>query len=814
MEPWGVVVKAALPWVKKQVQAWKLDHDIEAVFHQAFTDAPESVAVLCEKRPQFIGQIMALAQGKTPDLDLMLEGAAACHAQYQYAEFARPQVVRDLRAFSRDLNNQWRAKAGPKFGDLPQGYGFFFIELSSRQDGLHPGQAATHQEPPRPAGLTFYLPRRYNGLLRHYQHWQDEIQRHLAAGGQAALEQSPSGRDLALGGQGGIGKTAMAVQYAYTHAALYPGGVYWLQADLGLAQALAQVALGLGWPLPEQANDQIITGLVLRCIQENPGRKLVILDNLEDPGLVNALACLPQACLLATTRKSDVNLPPIPMDLPPEEEALGIFLAYAAKEGQALDEPQRRAAYDICQRVGFLPLALEIMGKLARTQALTDLAHDLTNRIEVVEKEGLTHTKDLTSVAAALGLADGRYSHSRAREALVYLGYLHPENLDAGLLGLVMLAEIGKENNQERIVGEAKEMLASLADCSVLRVREEGGYTMHRLVQEAARLMDPEREVGARVVTVLDAVIWGVSKTGAYRQAYPFIPHLTHLGGQDSGSADLKAFPSAYALARWGEYLMYSGHYSASETFMRAVLARVDRAKGKEHPEYATTLNNLAGVLEDQGKLEEAEELYRQAMAIGEKTIGKEHPNYATLLNNLAGVLEDQGKLEEAEELYRQALDIDEKTIGKEHPIYAIRLNNLARVLWKQGKLEETEGLFRQAMAIHEKTTGKEHADYATNLNNLALVLEDQGKLEEAEKLYRQALDIGEKTIGKEHPDYAIRLNNLAGVLRAQGKLEEAEELYRQALAISLKALGPEHPHTKIFQRNLALLLAAMKKKK
>ncbi|MBI5521414.1 MAG: tetratricopeptide repeat protein [Desulfarculus sp.] len=755
--------KAALAWVKKEIKAWQLDQDIEAVFHQAFSDASDAVGVLCEKSPPFISQIMALAQGKTPDLDLMLEAAAACHSQYKYDEFTQPQVVRDLKVFSRNLNNQWRDKAGPKLGDLPLGYSFFYLDLSYRQDG-HP--AATSEAPPRPAGLPFYLPRRYNGLLRHFQHWQDEIQRHLAAGGQAALEQSTAGRDLALGGQGGIGKTAMAVQYAYAHAAGYPGGVYWLQADLGLAQALAQVALGLGWPLPERANDQIITGLVLKHIQETPGRKLLILDNLEDPSQINALACLPQACLLATTRKSDVNLPPIPMDLPPEEEALGIFLAYAGKEGQDLDEGQKKAAYDICRRVGFLPLALEIMGKLARNQALPDLANGLE---KAVEKQGLTHTKDLTSVAAALGLADQRYSHPRAREALVYLGYLHPENLDAELLGLVMLAEFGKDNDPGRIIDEAREMLASLADCSVLRPRDEGGYTVHRLVQEAARLTDPQREKGARVVAVLDAVIGAISKQGAYRQAYHLIPHLTHIAGLDGDTVDESAFPSAYILSWWGDYLRHSALYASSETVTRAVLARVERAKGWENPDYAINLNNLATVLWAQGKLVEAEELYHQVLHIDENTIGKEHPNYANHLHNLSSVLADQGKLSEAEKCCRQALDIDENTIGKEHP------------------------------------------NYANHLHNLSSVLADQGKLEEAEILYRQALAIDEKAIGHEHLYYGYHLANLAQVLHKRGKLAEAEKLYRQAVAISLKALGPEHPQTKGCQRNLAILLADMR---
>ena len=45
-----------------------------------------------------------------------------------------------------------------------------------------------------------------------------------------------------------------------------------------------------------------------------------------------------------------------------------------------------------------------------------------------------------------------------------------------------------------------------------------------------------------------------------------------------------------------------------------------------------------------QGKLDEAEEPMKQALAIFKKVLGEEHPNVATLLNNLAGLLRTQAR--------------------------------------------------------------------------------------------------------------------------------------------------------------------------
>ena len=48
-----------------------------------------------------------------------------------------------------------------------------------------------------------------------------------------------------------------------------------------------------------------------------------------------------------------------------------------------------------------------------------------------------------------------------------------------------------------------------------------------------------------------------------------------------------------------------------------------------------------------------------------QKLLGAEHPDVATSLNNLAGVLFRQGKYEAAESLYRQGLQMSQKDVYK-----------------------------------------------------------------------------------------------------------------------------------------------------
>ena len=72
------------------------------------------------------------------------------------------------------------------------------------------------------------------------------------------------------------------------------------------------------------------------------------------------------------------------------------------------------------------------------------------------------------------------------------------------------------------------------------------------------------------------------------------------------------------------------------------------KALGKDHPDFAQSLNNLAGLYYSMGNYSEAELLCKQAMEIRRKAIGEDHPDFATSLNNLALLCKLMGNYTEA----------------------------------------------------------------------------------------------------------------------------------------------------------------------
>jgi tetratricopeptide (TPR) repeat protein len=165
----------------------------------------------------------------------------------------------------------------------------------------------------------------------------------------------------------------------------------------------------------------------------------------------------------------------------------------------------------------------------------------------------------------------------------------------------------------------------------------------------------------------------------------------------------------------------------------------------------------------------------RCAARIDEASFGKDHPNVARDLNNLAQLLQATNRLGEAEPLMRRALAIDEASFGKDHPNVARDLNNLAQLLQATNRLGEAEPLMRRALAIDEASLGKDHPDVATALNNLATLLYTTSRLCEAEPLMRRALAIFlafQRATGHAHPHHDGAIANYTDLLGAMGKSE------------------------------------------
>jgi tetratricopeptide (TPR) repeat protein len=102
----------------------------------------------------------------------------------------------------------------------------------------------------------------------------------------------------------------------------------------------------------------------------------------------------------------------------------------------------------------------------------------------------------------------------------------------------------------------------------------------------------------------------------------------------------------------------------------------------------ANTQNNIAIVLKNQGKFDEALEMYEKALETTVRAVGPLHVDVAKTYNNMAIVERKLGNFQKALELYEKSLEIKIKSLGGDHASVALTEMNIGNVLDEMGDHE------------------------------------------------------------------------------------------------------------------------------
>ncbi|HLO85150.1 MAG TPA: tetratricopeptide repeat protein [Nostocaceae cyanobacterium] len=609
---------------------------------------------------------------------------------------------------------------------------------------------------------------------------------------------------VAVRGMGGVGKTELATQYAKQYLQNYPGGVCWLSAP-GLEVGISILRFAEDKFNIIAPDDRELVDRVKFCWQRWPnGEVLLIIDDVTDYKKQVLPYLPPQVSrfkVLVTTRfQFDRTLRQIRLDVLKPRAAMQLLILYVGRERI---KQEAWTARKICRFLGYLPLGLELVGRYL------DLMPDLSleKLLQRLEKKKLEHE----AIAKANPLM--RYEYGVA-EAIALSWEQLDENAKglACRLSLYALADIpfdweGIEDDEEQEILETA--INDLVHRHLLQRKIKGIYRLHPLVRQFLQMQLNKSENADEVKTAFIAQMMEIGEQipqqptiDLIKQVFIYIPHIAevvnHLKDYISDDNFIRPF------TRLGWFYQGQGLYQQAEPYYQQCLELAKHRLGKEHPQVATSLNNLAALYYSTGRYTEAEPLYQDALAMRKRLLGDEHPDVAASLNNLAGLYESTGRYTEAEPLYQDALAMTKRLLGDEHPDVATSLNNLAELYRVTGRYTEAEPLYAQALAMTKRLLGDEHPDVATSLNNLALLYYSTGRYTEAEPLYAQALAMRKRLLGDEHPDVAASLNNLAALYKSIGRYTDAEPLYTESLAMTKRLLGDEHPQVAASLNNLA----------
>jgi len=593
-----------------------------------------------------------------------------------------------------------------------------------------------------------------------------------------------SGKNVCVvSGMGGIGKTGLVREYANLPecTSLFTGGVYYI--DVRDRENMAGEIIALTkWKFKADLPANLSTlQMVKACWQQWKYQTENVLLIFDDISSLNKdiESYLPPKDLvslrvLMTSRETPDKRIAEKLELQVLSEAAAVDLL-ASIIGQERIDAEPKEAKLLCYELGYLPLALELVGYYLDDEDYQDLS--------------------------LLAMGD------KLREKVKHPS-LSPEQVPGGIQAKRGL-QAAFDLSWEELKPEAQYLACVLAAFAPSPIRWDLVIKIYQQLQGELFNHDNLKDRWLKSLRKLHLVIT-VDKD-IYNLHLLIHDYFYEQLKQHLNFSQIKqAFCDVFALVASNiDQSTNLETFNLIEPHLKKMIAWCET---KENIEFTGSLNGLALLYDSQGRYNDAEPLYLQSLDIRKRQLGNDHPDVATILNNLAGLYESQGRYNDAEPLYLQSLDIRKRQLSNDHPDVATSLNNLAQLYYSQGRYNDAEPLLLQSLDIRKRQLGNDHPHVAQSLNNLAQLYYSQGQYNDAEPLYLQSLDIRKRQLGNDYPDVAQSLNNLAQLYYSQGQYNDAEPLYLQSLDIKKRQLGNDYPDVATSLNNLALLYESQRK--
>ncbi len=221
----------------------------------------------------------------------------------------------------------------------------------------------------------------------------------------------------------------------------------------------------------------------------------------------------------------------------------------------------------------------------------------------------------------------------------------------------------------------------------------------------------------------------------------------------------------------------------------------------------ASTLNDMALVLNELGKLEETIPVITEAIEINDKIFGPGNHNSAIARNNLASTYVELGRFSEAEPIFQRSLEVFQTIDGPRNPIVANAMDSMGDLYKQWGKLKLADQFLRDAYEIRLESLGPDHPLIANSMNNIAIIEYLQGDYDAATASFEEAIRLFINTRGADHPSVNVLKSNLAAIYTQQRKFDKALPILRDALDARRDRLGDVHPLVALAEHNLAKAL-------
>jgi serine/threonine protein kinase/tetratricopeptide (TPR) repeat protein len=372
-----------------------------------------------------------------------------------------------------------------------------------------------------------------------------------------------------------------------------------------------------------------------------------------------------------------------------------------------------------------------------------------------------------------------------------------------------------KEKKSERVSRFLKEILRSVSP-SVAQGRDT--TLMSDIADDAARRigtdLKDEPEVELELRFELLRLYVGL---GLHPKAETMAQEILRVARRHLGEMNLLV---ADTLGYLGYVLCCQGRTEEAEEVTRKAIAMERTLRGRESVEEGRALRTLGDVLREQAhlrpgeftnKIIQAEKIIRDSKDMYERVLGHDSDEFAWTLHRLNVVLENEGKIAEAEEVISNAIAIWERIRPGGDQGTVSCYDRLAKTLLMDpstNRLLEAESCLRKAVEVDEKINGGKPSEPYSH-RDLAEVFAMQDKFDDAETHYSEAVALARSRYGPDGATLPWFLTDLASLLRQRGKLTEARQAAEEAVDICQRV--PERIHLRDREKAFAALKSVLK---
>ena len=619
----------------------------------------------------------------------------------------------------------------------------------------------------------------------------------------------------ALYGLGGVGKTQLALEYAYRFMADYDL-IWWVSADRAdqIVSSLADLAGQLGISVGDNVTEAARTVLESLRRGRSAARWLLIFDNAEDPKELESFLPTGGGHVLITSRNQAWSYlaEPLEVDVFNREESIAHLLLHIPNLSWA-DADQVGAA------LGDLPLAVEQAGAWLEQTGMRaeDYLEQLRSQTTSVLALGEVANYPLSVINAWNMSIDRLHERSPAAGHLLRLcAFFSPGPISMALLYsdemINALLPYDDSLAEKLVLGRVIREISRLA---LIKVDQgNNSISIHRLVQAVIRSQMTEDEQEAVCHQIHEILVGARPRRGETDdpgnwERYDIIwPHL-----EPSRAAECNQENTRQLLIDHVRFLYRRGEYDAGLVLARGLETRWEQQLGPDHRQTLYLRFHRANLLRSQGLFHEARELDEHVLAKQRELLPADHPHTLMTAGSLAADLRALGQ-------FKRALEQDEDTyerfkdqFGADHQRTLAAANNLAVSLRLVGDCFRAREVDQETLDRRRLALSPSHPDTLYSEANLARDMREAGLFAESVALLQQTLGKYRQVLGEDLPDTLRTAKSLAVSLRKSGAQLEAFRLTEETYGRYLARYGKDGPDALACELNLACDFSALNDK-